>query len=122
MQHPKESKLTADFLSLRFIARRLQRGLQLLDLLVQVFLPLRQLAQPVEHLPRLTLLRLLLRRGGRALLLVAVLFVGQLQLIQLLLRSIAAAPASSAAALLAADDVVLAGSQLQQRLIRGLLG
>jgi len=42
---------------LRLLFSFLERGLQLLDLLVQIFLALRQLAETVEHLTRFALLR-----------------------------------------------------------------
>ena len=108
---------------------RLERRLQFLEPLVDVRLALGQLAQPIEHLTRLTLLALSLREvlfpgPSRALLFVAVLIRRQLELLKLPLRHSAS---GAAAALLLAPRVIsnhleFPGAQLEQGLVGSLLG
>src|SRR5207253_6806358 len=79
---PQALELPADLVSLLARGGLGERRLRVLEPLVQIVLPTGQLAQPVEHLPRLAVLRgLPLRRPLR---LVAVLFAGQLELPKLL--------------------------------------
>ena len=101
----------------------LESGLELLEPLVHIGLALGQLAQAAQDLARLALFLFLagelLLRTGRPLFLVAVLIVGELELLELALARTAAATAALA---VAADDLKFAGPQLEQRLIRSLLG
>ena len=70
--------------------RDVRGGLQLLELLIEILLSLRQLTQPVEHLPHFPLLgRLVLRLLGLPLGLVVVLIIAKLKLLNLLLESLA---------------------------------
>ena len=123
-------------LSCRSISSRLaglgglEGRLQFLQSFVQVALPLGQLAEAVEHLARSRAARCSvcdscsLLGSGRALLLVAVFLVRELELLELPLRR-AAARASAALPLLArivADDLEFPCAQLEQRLVGGLLG
>ena len=102
--------------------------MQLLEPVVQVGLPLGQLAEPVEHLPRLALLLLALREllllgPGRPLLLVAVLVVRELELVELPLRRAAAEPRPPCRCReLLRIDLELPGAELEQGLVGGLLG
>src|SRR5439155_3870302 len=81
----KAGELALELLALGLLPGLLEGGLQLAHLPVQVLLPLGQLAQPIEHLAGLALLALLLRGLGRALRLVAVLLVLQVEVVELLL-------------------------------------
>ena len=97
---PQPLELPLDLLAGLRVLGGLEGRLQLLEPVVQVGLPLGQLAEPVEHLPRLALLLLALREPvllepGRALLLVAVLVVRQLELVELPLRGAAARAAAA---------------------------
>src|SRR5262245_8415506 len=58
---PQPFELPLDFLARRLGSGSLERRLQLLEPLVQIRLPLGQLAKPAEHLPRFGLLSLPLR-------------------------------------------------------------
>ena len=92
-------ELPLDLLLGRLVLGGLEGRLQLLQAVVQVGLPLGQLVEPVEDLPRLALL-LLLRREllpRPALLLEAVLLVGELELVELPLRCAAPEPRPPAA-------------------------
>ncbi len=104
---------------------RFEGRLELLEALVQVALALRQLAEAVEHLVRLALLALALREPvllGPALLLVAVLLVREFELLELPLRRPSRGAPAPAPLPRVADDLELAGPQLEQRLVGGLLG
>src|SRR5262249_43978188 len=120
-------ELALDLLaSLRGLGR-FEGRLQLLQAVVQVGLPLGQLAEPTEHLPRRALLLLpprepLLLAPGRALLLVAVLLVRQFELVELPLRHVASRGAASPVPPVAPDDLELPRAELEQGLIGGLLG
>src|SRR5206468_4288973 len=113
---PEPLELPLDLGAGLLVLGRLEGRLQLLEPLVEVGLPLRQLLEPVDHLPRLLLFLLALRAlillgAGRALLLVAVLFVRQLELLELPIRRAAGGRAGLAAlARIAPDDVELAGA------------
>src|SRR5262249_6480704 len=107
--------------------RGLEGRLELLQPVVEVHLAAGQLAEPVHYLPRLALLLLALREllllgTGRALLLVAVLLVRQLELLELPLRRPRRVPPAPTLPAVAADDVELAVAQLQERLVGRLLG
>ena len=99
---PEPLELPLDLLLRRVVLGRFEGRLQLLEPFVQVGLPLGELPEAVDDLPRLALFLLLLRelfRPGPALLLEAVLVVRELELIELPLRGGAARgrlPATSA--------------------------
>ena len=120
---PQPLELPLDLLAGFLVLGGLEGRLQLLEPVVQVGLPLGQLAEPVEDLPRLALLgrprRLI--RAGRPLLLVAVLVVRQLELVELPLRGAAAAAAPAAAGVVP-GHLELPGAELEQGLVGGLLG
>ena len=100
-----------------------QCGLQLLDSLVEVFLPLGQLTKAIQNLPILAGLLLLLGLG-LLLLGVAVFVFVQLKLLQLLLRAAVLGLLRLALLLLLrltrTNDFMLASTQAKQPLVSGL--
>ncbi len=100
--------------------------MQFLEPFVQVGLTLGQLAEPVQDLAGLALLaftlRLLLLGSRGPLLLVTVLVVLQLELLELPLRGLPRRTTALAALPGAPGDLELAGPELEQGLVSGLLG
>ena len=120
-------ELALDLLARLFVLGGFEGRLQFLEAVVQVALALGQLAQPVEHLARLALLLLAAREpvlvgSGRPLLFVAVLVVRELELLELPLRRAAAGSAALPLPRVVADHLELAGAELEQGLVGGLLG
>src|SRR5262249_49848889 len=103
----------------------LEGRLEFLEPVVEVHLPLGELLEPAGDLARLALLLFALRlTAGTALFLVAVLVVGQLELIELPLRRPASRvpPALPALTVAVAGDLELTGAEFQQGLVGALLG
>ena len=99
-------------------ARLFERRLQLLEPFVHVLLPSRQLLQSVQNLILLPSLRTL-RRIGLPLRLIAVLRLVEVEAVEFPLVALAVAALTPVAAIC---DAGFAGLQLEQRLIRRLLG
>ncbi len=126
---PEPLELSLDFLAGRLRLGGLEGRLQFLEPVIHVVLSLRELAQAIEHLTRFALLLLALREPlllgpGRALIFVAVFLVGELELLELPLRTVAAGVSAclSLLARIAANDLEFACTQFEQGLIGGLFG